>query len=72
VTYETASEWMEAAVENGMRHTRSLPASKRWERLYFRIFGHNPQSVVDRRMDALHLDEQERKAWLRDNPPPRL
>lgn len=51
-----------------MRHTRALPRSSRWERFYRRIFGVNPQSVVDRRMEALARDEAERKAWIEQLP----
>ena len=63
-------EWFEKSREVGTRHTRSLPRASRWERLYFRVFGLNTRSVVDRRMEALAQDEAEWHAWLRDNPPP--
>ena len=64
------SDWLTEWEENLCRHTKALPKSSRWERAYFRVFGVNPQSVVDRRMEALMLDELENKRWVRDNPPP--
>jgi len=64
------SEWLSESLEVGTRHTRNLPPSSRRERLHFKLFGVNPQSVVDRRMEALMLDEVERRRWLRENPPP--
>jgi len=63
-------EWIEESVRVGTQHTRALPPLSRRERLYRRIFGFYPQSVVDRRMEALTRDELAAKRWQRENPPP--
>lgn len=40
------------------RHTRAITYSFR-ERLYFRLFGHNPKSVTTKRLVAYDLDRQD-------------
>lgn len=49
-----------------MRHTNALRYS-RWEQLYYRLYGHWPQSVVDRRLAALDADKAAES--IRQSPP---
>ena len=41
------------------RHTRALPRTTWRENLHRRLFGRYPDSVVERRLRALWLDEHE-------------
>ncbi len=49
---------LERGMEAFERELRSMPRATWWERLYWRIFRLNTQSVVDRRMEYLARAEK--------------
>jgi hypothetical protein len=51
-----------AGMNVGTQHTKALTYS-RWERLHFWVFRRWPQSVVNRRLTAMVLDEADIRAW---------
>lgn len=67
---QTLAEWFEAADEAATSHTRALTYSPA-ERLYHKLTGLWPQSVVVRRMEALARDEAAHRRFLAENPVPK-